>query len=162
MCWPSAKINNITRQVRKLMCQKKDLLITHVGTNNLQRMGREKLIDIMEQLGETARAETDSYIVIGLLPRYKNGRQLHDDKILNINRRLKAMSHDKGIHFLDAYWAFNEKPHLFIDGLQLNGEGAGILGTSVCIAIHVHFWTKRSQPSSSGNGESLPPPKVAP
>ena len=65
----------------------------------------------MEQLCETARAKTDSHIVIGLLPRYKDGRQLHDDKILYINRRLKAMSHAKGFHFLDVYWAFDEKHH---------------------------------------------------
>ena len=63
----------------------------------------------MEQLCETARAKTDSHIVIGLLPRYKDGRQLHD-KILNINRRLKAMSQDKGFNFIDVWWAFNEKP----------------------------------------------------
>ena len=47
------------------------------------------------------------------------------------------MSHNKGFHFLDVYWAFNEKPHLFKDGLHLNGEGAGILGTSVSIATQV-------------------------
>ena len=47
----------------------------------------------MEQISETARAKTDSHIVVGLLPRYKDGWQLHD-KILYINRRLKEMSHD--------------------------------------------------------------------
>ena len=81
-------------------------------------MGSEKLIDDMEQLFGTARGKTDSRIVIGILPRYKDGRQLHDDKILYINRRLKAMSLDKGFHFLDVYWAFNEKLHLFKDGLH--------------------------------------------
>ena len=102
-CRPGAKINDVTRQVKNLRCQKKDLIITHVSTNNLQKMGSEKLIDDMEQLCETARAKTDSHIVIGLLPRYKDGRQLHDDKILYINRRLKAMSRNKGFHFLDVY-----------------------------------------------------------
>ena len=140
----------------------KDLIITHVGTNNQQRMGCENLIDDMEQLCETARAKADSHIVIGLLPRYKAGRQLHDNKILYINSRLKAMSHDKGFYFLDVYWAFNEKPHLFKDGLHLNGKGAGILGASDSIATQVHFWTKRSQPSSSGNEEGFPPPMGAP
>ena len=43
------------------------------------------------------------------------------------------MSHNKGFHFLDVYWAFNEKPHLFKDGLHLNGEGAGILGIIIII-----------------------------
>ena len=33
-------------------------------------------------------AKTDSYIVVGLMSRYKDGRQLHDDKILYINRKL--------------------------------------------------------------------------
>ena len=80
----------------------------------------------MEQLCETAGGKVDSHIVIGLLPRYKVGRQLHYDKILYINRRLKAMSHDKGFNFLDVYWAFNEMPHLFKDGLHLSGEGVGI------------------------------------
>ena len=93
LCRPGARINDITRQVKN-RCQKKDLIITHVGINNLQKMGSEKLIDDMEQLCETTRAKTDSHIVIGLLPRYKDGRQLHDDKILYINRRLKAMSHN--------------------------------------------------------------------
>ena len=125
-------------------------------------MGSEKLIDDMEQLCETARAKTDSHFVISLLPGYKDGRQLHDDKILYINKRLKAMSHNKGFHFLDVYWAFNEKPYLFKDGLHLNGEGAGILGTSVSIATEVHFWTKRSQPSLSRNGEGIPPPTGTP
>ena len=37
------------------------------------------------------------------------------------------MSHDIGFHFLDVYWEFNEKAHLFEDGLHLNSEGAGIL-----------------------------------
>ena len=49
------------------------------------------------------------------------------------------MSHNKGFHYLDAYWAFNEKPHLFKDGLHLNDEGAVVLGTSVSIATQVHF-----------------------
>ena len=139
MCRPGARINDITRQVKNLRCQKKYLIITHIGTNNLQKMGSKKLIDDMEQLWETARAKTDSHIVIGLLPRYKDGRQLHDDKILYINRRLKAMSHNKGFNFLDIYWAFNEKPLLFKDGLHLDGDCAGILSTSVSIATHVHF-----------------------
>ena len=116
----------------------------------------------MEQLCETARAKTDSHIVIGLLPRHKDRRQLHDDKILYINRRLKAMSYEKGFHFFDVYWAFDEKPHLFKDGLHLNDESSGILGTSVSLATQVHFWTKRSQPSSSGNGEGIPPPTGVP
>ena len=117
-------------------------------------MGSEKLIDGMEQLCETARAKTDSHIVIGLLLRYKDGRQLHDDEIVYINRRLKAMSYDKVFHFLDVYWAFNEKPHLFKDGRHLNGEGAGILDTSVRIATQAYFWSKMSQPSSSGKGKA--------
>ena len=147
LCRPDARINDSTRQVRKLRCQKKNLIITHVGTNNLQRMGSETLIEDMEQLCETANAKADSHIVIGLLPRYMDGRQLHD-KILYINMRLKSMSHDKGFHFLDVYWAFNEKPHVFKDGLHLNDEGVGILDTSVSMARQVYFWTKRSQPSS--------------
>ena len=70
LCRPGARINDFTRQVKNLRCQKKDLTITHVSTNNLQKMGSEKLIDDMEQLCETARAKTDSHIVIGL-HRYK-------------------------------------------------------------------------------------------
>ena len=72
------------------------------------------------------------------------------------------MSHNKGLHFLDVYWAFNEKPHLFKDGLHLKGKGAGILGTSVSIAIQVNFWTKRSHHSLSGNREGIPPPTRTP
>ena len=72
------------------------------------------------------------------------------------------MSHNKGFHFLDVYCSFNGKPHLFKDGLHLNGEGAGILGTSVSIATHVHLWSKRSQLSLTGNGEGIPPPTGTP
>ena len=110
---PCARMNDITRQIDNLRCQKKDLIITHVGTNNLQKMGSEKLIYDMKQLCETARALTDSHIVIGLLPRYKDGRQLHNDKILYINRRLKAMSYNKVFHFLDVYLAFPSKLGMF-------------------------------------------------
>ena len=85
------------------MREKKDLIITHDGTNNLQRTLSEKLVDDMEQLCETARAKGDSHIVIGILPRHKDGSQLHDDKILYIYRRLKAMSKNKGFHFFDEY-----------------------------------------------------------
>ena len=67
----------------------------------------------MEHLCKSARDKADSHILRSLLPRYKDGRQLHDDKILYINRRLKLMSHDKGFNFLDVFMAFNEKPHLF-------------------------------------------------
>ena len=136
--------------------------ITHVGTNNQQRMGSEKLKDDIEQLCETARAKGDSHIAKGLLSRYKDGRKLHYDKILDNNRRLRTMSHDKRFNFSDVYWAFNEKPHLLKDGLHLNGEGAGILGTSVSIATQVCFWTKRSQPSSSGNGKGVTTPMGVP
>ena len=122
-----ARIHDITRQVRNLRRQKKVVIITHVGTNNLQRIGSEKHIDDMKQLCETARAKTDSHIVICLLLKYKDGRQLHYDKILYINRRQKAMSHDKGFHFLDVYWAFNEKPNLFKDGLHLSVRVLGYL-----------------------------------
>ena len=72
------------------------------------------------------------------------------------------MSHDKGFHFLDVYCAFDEKTHLFKDGLNLNDEGAGILSTSVSLATQVHFWTKKSQPTSSGNGEGIPSPTEVP
>ena len=99
LCRPGTRINDITRQVKNLRCQKNDLIIAHVGTNNLQKMRNEKLIDDMEQLCETARAKTDSHVVIGFLPIYKDGK-LHDDKILYINRRLKVVSHSKGFHFL--------------------------------------------------------------
>ena len=64
------------------------------------------------------------------------------------------MSHNKGFHFLDVYWAFNEKPHLFKDGLHLNGEGAGKLGTSVRIATQVHFWTKGPNPPCQEIGKA--------
>ena len=30
------------------------------------------------------------------------------------------------------------------------------------LLTQVHFWTKRSQPSTSGNGEGIPPPTGAP
>ena len=72
------------------------------------------------------------------------------------------MSHDQGFNFLDNYWAFNEMPHLFKDGLYLNGEGDGILGTSVSKATQVHFWTKRYLLSSSRNVKGIPPPMGAP
>ena len=115
----------------------------------------------MEQPCETARGKTDSHIVIGLLPRSKKGRQKYDDKILYANRRLRSMSQDKGFLFLDLYWEFDGKPHLFADGLHLNSEGARVLGACVGIATQAHFWTKnvvqRSQPSSSGNAEGNPP-----
>ena len=122
----------------------------------------------MEQLCETTRTKVGSHIDICLLPRYKDGRQLHDEKILYINRRLKAMSHEKGFNFLDVYWVFNRKPHLFKDGLLGYCGSAGIPGTSVSITTQVDFWTKSSQPSS-GNGcgalphvTSLPFPAVKP
>ena len=143
MCRLGARIHVITRQVRNLRCQKKVVIITHVGTNNLQRIGSEKFIDDMKQLCETARAKTDSHIVICLLLKYKDGRQLHYDKILYINRRQKAMSHDKGFNLIDVYWAFNENPNLFKGGLHLSGEGAGILGTSVSIATQVNVYSER-------------------
>ena len=72
------------------------------------------------------------------------------------------MSDGKGYHFLDVYWAFNENLHLFKCGLHLDGEGAGILGTCVSAATLVHFWTKRSQPLSSGNKEGVTPKTGAP
>ena len=87
-----------------------DLIITHVCANNLQNKRIEKLLADMEQLCETASGKADSHIVIGLLPRSQNGRQLHYKRILYINRRLKAMSHNKIFNFLDVYWQFDEKP----------------------------------------------------
>ena len=64
LCRPSAKINDITRQVRNLLCVKEDLIITHVGRKNLQRTGSKKLIDDKEQLCDAARAKAGSHIVI--------------------------------------------------------------------------------------------------
>ena len=64
LCRQSAKINDITRQVRNLLCVKEDLIITHVGTKNLQRTGSKKLIDDKEQLCDAARAKADRHIVI--------------------------------------------------------------------------------------------------
>ena len=77
----------------------------------------------------------------GSLRAFHRDTEKGDDKILYINRRLKAISHNKGFNFLDVYWPFDGKPYLFKDGLHLNGEGAGILGTSVRIATQVHLWT---------------------
>ena len=60
---PITRNKDITTQVKNLRCRKKELIITHVGTNNLQRMGSEKLTDGMKELCETVRAKTNSQIV---------------------------------------------------------------------------------------------------
>ena len=57
---------------------------------------------------------------------------------------------------------FNENPHLFKDGLYLNVEGDGILGTIVSIATQVHFWTKGPNPYRREMGKASSPPTGAP
>ena len=110
----------------------------------------------MEQLYDTAREKADSHIVIhrsrtqikGWDTNTRQRDPMHQQK-------LKAVSLVKG--FISSMYTGSEMSSVVEDGLHLKDEGA-----CVSIATHEHFWTKRSQPSSSGNGEGDPSPTGAP
>ena len=74
--------------------------------------------------------------MLGLLPRTMcRNEKYKDDKILYVNRSLKALSEKRGFTFLDLYSEFEGKAHMSNNRVHLNRAGARTLGTCVSIAI---------------------------
>lgn len=95
LCHPGATVQSITNQVRNLSAQREDLVVVHVGINNLcgQKLGHlfrsEAHKEKYKSLIETITSKTDNGIIAGIIMSM-NETEMTYSRIKYINRAVKA------------------------------------------------------------------------
>jgi hypothetical protein len=106
LCRPGANIDRISAEVKDLRCDNKDLLIVHIGTNDLQARQPSKLFRSEELLSKykkliiNLKTKTQNTCISGILPRMLDGNKIHS-RIVYLNNAVKRMCEEEGIVFLD-------------------------------------------------------------
>ena len=104
-----------------------DVVVKHVGTNDLRRMRQNELIQRYESVVRSLREKTDKVLVKSVLPRPWDGAA-GVELVRTINRSLRTICERVGAKYVDLYPHFDGVPGIFMDGLHLKGWGAATLG----------------------------------
>ena len=104
-----------------------DVVVTHVGTNDLRRMRQDELTQRYELVVRSLREKTIKVLVTSVLLRPRDGAA-GVELVRIINRSLRTMCDRAEAQYVDLYPHFDGVPGIIRDGLHLNGWGAAIFG----------------------------------
>jgi lysophospholipase L1-like esterase len=137
LCRPGATVHRVTENIKELKCERKDIIITHCGTNDLmcRRNGlpeaeifrSEELIDQYRTMIKELKKKTDSAIITSILPRSYVSNCI-SNRIHYINRAVSKLAEEAGLHYLDLTTEFSHGSLYSPDGLHLSFWGKRKLG----------------------------------
>ena len=135
LCRPGATVQSLTNQVKKLNTKREDVIMVHVGRENLctQKPGQlfrsEALLDRYRKLMKTMKSKADNGIITGILPMMADCDTIYS-RIKYINSAVKNIAHQEGLHYVDTEDVFKGRPELFQrNGRLLNARGITHFGT---------------------------------
>ena len=128
VCGPGKGVDWLAQEVHNLsLGSREDVVVTHVGTNDLRRMRQDELTQRYESVVRSLREKTDKVLVTSVLPRPRDGAA-GVELVRTINRSLQTMCDRAGAQYVDLYPHFDGVRGIFRDGLHLNGWGAARFG----------------------------------
>ena len=128
VCGPGKGVDWLAQEVSELsLGSRDDVVVTHVGTNDLRRMRQDELIQRYESVVRSLREKTYKVLVTSVLLRPRDGAA-GVELVRTINRSLRTMCDRAGAQYGDLYPHFDGVPGIFRDSLHLNGWGAARFG----------------------------------
>ena len=150
-CYPGQKIEDITERVDFLVENSTDdtMFVTVVGTNNLRCDTAPDIVDKYRVMIREFATRRRKVAVCGIIPRYDVGPAMFR-KMSIVNRKVKALCSQEGMHFFDLWHHFCLDKSLYVrDGIHLSSVGKARLGRVIgeCLA-------DISRPPVAGNGST--------
>ena len=142
-CIPGGGVQDVISAVNEVVDQAPatTTYVIHVGTNDVQRIRSEELLDKYRQMIRTYKERSNKVILSGIIPRRQAGNRFYDIAT-SINRRLANLCNDENIGFVNTWDHFYYDSSLFSsDGLHLSQVGAARLGRLLDSAVR-DFRTK--------------------
>ena len=146
-CYPGAKIDDITDELKVIMEKEKQdsLYIVHVGTNDVKTTSSESLIAKYRQMISTLKEKRTNFIVSGILPRLNAENQFYN-KAFSTNDRLKSLCSEENVEFINLWNHFYDERSLFNrDGVHLNPVGSARFGRLLNDVVEANKTKNREQ-----------------
>ena len=110
VCGPGKGVDWLAQEVRGLsLGSRDDVVVMHVGTNDLRQMRQDELIQHYESVVRSLRESTDRVLVTSVLPRPRDGAD-GVELVRTINRSLRTMCDRAGAKYVDLYPHFEWRP----------------------------------------------------
>ena len=101
VCGPGKGVDWLAQDVRELsLGSRDDVVVTHVGTNDLRRMRQDELTQRYESVVRSLREKTDKVLVTSVLPRPRDGAA-GVELVRTINWSLRTMCDRAGAQYVD-------------------------------------------------------------
>ena len=130
VCLPGATIEHVTERIKNILGHGQGgYILVHVGTNNADRNGTTRIVQIYRQLvGKLKKTRVEQIILSGILPvMMGRGATFRNCKRMAINSLVEQMCEEEGVGFVDMWGFFVGKEDMYIrDGLHLSGMDAAV------------------------------------
>ena len=129
-CIPGAGVDDVTAAADAVSSQAPEntTYVIHVGTNDVQRIRSEELLDKYRTMMKTYKEKSNNVIVSGIIPRMQAGSRFYAFAA-SLNRRLDNLCREENVGFVSTWDNFYYDSTLFSgDGLHLSHIGAARFG----------------------------------
>ena len=129
-CIPGGGVQDVIDSVNEVTDQApaNTTYVIHVGTNDVQRIRSEELLDKYRQMIRAYKVNSSKVILSGIIPRRHAGNRFYSIAS-SINRRLANLCSQESIGYVNTWDHFYYDSSLYSsDGLHLNQVGAARLG----------------------------------
>ena len=128
VCGPGKGVDWLAQEVCDLsLGSRDDVVVMHVGPNDLRLMRQDELIQRYESVVQSLREKTDKVLVTSVLPLPRDSAA-GVELVRTISWSLRTTCDRAGAKYVDLYPHINGAPGIFRDGLHLNGWGAARYG----------------------------------
>lgn len=139
-CIPGAGVDDVTAAVDAVSNQAPENTnyVIHVGTNDVQRIRSEELLDKYRTMMRTYKEKSNNVIVSGIIPRMQAGNRFYA-VAASLNRRLANLCREEHVGFVSTWDNFYYDSTLFSgDGLHLSQIGAARFGRLLDDAVRAY------------------------
>ena len=129
VCLPGAGVNDVCERYDRLVsgCERDPVVITHVGVNDVKKVGTCELRQRYKRLIERMCESRVKGVVSGVLPRMDVGMEWLS-RAMGLNEYVKGLCEESGLVFVDVWSGFYGNKGLYaMDGLHLSRDGVEVL-----------------------------------
>ena len=129
VCLPGAGVSDVCERYDRLVsgCERDAVVITHVGVNDVKKVGTCELREQYKRLVERMSKSRVKGVVSGVLPRLDVGVEWLS-RAIGLNEFVKGLCEELGLVFVDVWGGFYGNRRLYaMDGLHLSRAGVEVL-----------------------------------
>lgn len=129
VCLPGAGVRDLSDRYEELVsgCARDAVVITHVGVNDVKKVGACELRERYKRLIEKVKESRMKGVVTGVLPRMDVGVEWMS-RAIGLNDYVRRMCEMEGVMFVDVWDRFVGMKEMYaMDGLHLSRRGVDVL-----------------------------------